>query len=116
MLFIGISREFSLENEDQYNAIGAFWDEMSFLYGLENLIGLGYKWKDNKISYAIGLKLGQIKDHNFSIELPDDGWDIVKGKTDELKNIYDKIYLDGALKYELETFTEEGECLIKYYR
>ena len=116
MLFIGISREFSLENEDQYNTIGAFWDEMSFLYGLENLIGLGYKWKDNKISYAIGLKLGQIKDHNFSTELPDNGWDIVKGKTDELKNIYDKIYLDGALKYELETFTEEGECLIKYYR
>ena len=44
MIFIGISRDFSLKNEDQYNTIGAFWDEMSELYGLESLQGLGYKW------------------------------------------------------------------------
>ena len=39
MIFIGISREFSLKDEDQYNTIGAFWDEMSLIYGLENLQG-----------------------------------------------------------------------------
>ena len=61
MFFKGISREFSLQNEDQYNTIGAFWDEMALLYGLENLQGLGYKWAGDKIFYAIGLKIGDIK-------------------------------------------------------
>ena len=54
MIFVGIGRDFCLANEQQYNTIGQFWDEMSKLYGLENLKGLGYKWKDNNISYAIG--------------------------------------------------------------
>jgi predicted transcriptional regulator YdeE len=116
MIFIGITKEFDLTNEDQYNTIGEFWDELSLKYGLENLQGLGYKWKDNKIYYAIGLKEGIIKDSNFSIELPEVGWKIYKGKTENLKQIYDDIYLDGALKYEIETFEENGECLIKYYR
>ena len=40
MTFIGISRTFSLIGEDQYNTIGAFWDEMSDIYGLESLEGL----------------------------------------------------------------------------
>ena len=116
MIFVGVSKEFSLHNEDQYNTIGAFWDELSILYGLENLIGLGYKWKDGIISYAVGLKKGEIDNSNIRIELPDDGWITVYGKTDDLKKIYDDIYLDGPLKYELETFTLNGECEIKYYR
>ena len=49
MLFKGISKEFSLLNEDQYNTIGSFWDEMEALYGLENLQGLGYKWEKGVI-------------------------------------------------------------------
>ena len=95
MLFIGISKEFSLLNEDQYNTIGDFWDEMALIYGLENLQGLGYLWKDNKISYAIGLKVGKIKDFNLSIELPDENWTEVHGKTTNLKEIYDEIYKSG---------------------
>lgn len=116
MIFKGISREFLLMNEDQYNTIGEFWDEMSALYGLENLQGLGYKWADGKISYAIGLRGGEIKDYNLIIELPDDGWTIVDGETDKLKEIYDEIYKNGPLKYEIENFTENGDCRIKYYR
>ena len=116
MIFKGISKEFSLLNEDQYNTIGDFWDEMALLYGLENLQGLGYKWVNNKIFYAIGLKVGNIKDYNFCIELPDKNWKIVNGKTENLKEIYSEIYKLGALKYEIETFTEKGECQIKYYR
>ena len=53
MLFTGISKEFSLKNENKYNTIGDFQDKISELYGLENLQGIGYKW-DNKIYYAIG--------------------------------------------------------------
>lgn len=116
MIFIGISKEFSLKNEDQYNTIGYFWDELSLLYGLENLIGLGYKWENGNIFYAIGLKSGKIKDSNIRIELPDDGWEIVYGNTDDLKNIYDEIYEEGPLKYEIETFTIDGKCTIKYFR
>lgn len=116
MIFKGISKEFSLLNDDQYNTIGDFWDEMAALYGLENLQGLGYKWSNNKISYAIGLKAGDIKDYNLCIELPDEGWIFASGKTDDLREIYDEIYKSGALKYEIETFTECGECKIKYLR
>ena len=116
MIFKGITRSFSLKNEDQYNTIGAFWDEMEALYGLENLLGLGYKWQNGKIEYAIGLKNGDIKDYNLTIELPDNDWVTVKGKTDNLKQIYNEIYISGALTYELESFFNSGDCIIKYYR
>lgn len=116
MIFTGVSKDFLLTDEQQYETIGQFWAEMAMLYGLENLQGLGYSWKDNKISYAIGLKNDCIKGYNLRIELPDNNWAIVKGKTDDLKQIYDEIYKDGMLKYEIETFYENGTCEIRYYR
>ena len=116
MIFTGISKEFSLFNNDQYNTIGGFWDEMALLYGLENLRGLGYLWAGGKISYAIGLKDGDIDGYNLTIELPDDGWTAYDGRTDDLEEIYNEIYKSGALKYEIETFTEDGNCRIEYYR
>ena len=116
MVFQGVSKEFLLTNEQQYDTIGAFWDEMVLLYGLENLQGLGYRWQDGKISYAIGLKTGCIRGHNVSITLPDTGWVTVTGETDNLKKIYDDIYQSGPLQYEIETFGEDGSCEIRYYR
>lgn len=53
MQFNGIARVFKLTNEEQYETIGQFWDEMARDYGLENLRGLGYKWENDEISYAI---------------------------------------------------------------
>ena len=79
MLFVGTSRDFSLLNEDQYNTIGAFWDELAAIYGLENLAGLGYLWQNGMISYAIGLKDGVIEGADLEIDLPDDGWIVVDG-------------------------------------
>ena len=116
MKFIGIIRTFSLLNEDQYNTIGAFWDELSEIYGLENLNGLGINWRNNKMDYVIGLKNDVIPNANYEVELPDEGWIKVIGRTDDLKQIYDVIYQDGALKYEIETFNENGDCTILYYR
>ena len=116
MLFIGVSKDFSLKNEDQYNTIGAFWDEMSEKYGLESLCGLGYRWQGGKISYAIGLKDGIIEGANLRLDLPDDGWITAEGETDNLKAIYDEIYKDGPLRLEIETFTLDGKCLIRYLR
>ena len=116
MKYIGISKKFSLHNEDQYITIGAFWDELTIVYGLENLRGLGYKWGNGVIYYAVGLKEGIIEGANFTVELPDTGWIAVTGKTDELKQIYDEIYKSGPLKYEIEIFNEDGTCVIKYIR
>ena len=116
MLFTGISRVFNLTNQEQYETIGAFWDELSLKYGLENLQGLGYKWSNNEIYYAIGLKNGIIPDSDFHFSLPDEGWIEVNGETDNLKEIYDEIYKAGPLTFEIETFDENGKCKIKYYR
>ena len=116
MIFEGISRVFSTVNEQQYETIGAFWDELSAQYGLENLRGLGYNWTPDTIEYVIGLKEGRISGTNCEAALPDEGWILVKGRTDDLGRIYDEIYKDGALTYEIETFTEKGDCEILYYR
>ena len=99
MIFEGIGRTFSTENEEQYQTIGAFWDEMTAKYGLENLRGLGYGWTEDTIEYVIGLKVGMIDGANRSVKLPDDGWFTVKGRTERLSQIYDEIYRDGRLKY-----------------
>jgi hypothetical protein len=116
MTFIGITRSFSTVGEDQYNTIGAFWDELEEKYGLDNLRGLGYGWQRGSIEYCIGFKHGVIPGANFSIDLPDEGWITVKGRTDSLKEIYDGIYTSGTLKYEIEIFFDSGECEISYVR
>ena len=116
MVFTGISRTFSTLGEEQYQTIGAFWDEMSAIYGMENLRGLGYNWTETTIEYVIGLKDGVIDGANCKVELPDGGWVTVSGKTSDLGKIYDEIYKDGALKYEIETFDDDGSCVIMYRR
>ena len=115
MTFNGISKVFSTKDKEQFKTIGEFWDEMSQLYGMENIRGLGYNWTDNTIEYVIGLKEGTI-DKSINVNLPDDGWTIVKGNTDDLSKIYEEIYKDGPLKYEIEMFFENGKCEIWYYR
>ena len=116
MIFTGISRVFSTENEAQYETIGKFWDELSCKYGISNLRGLGYNWTDNSIEYVIGLKEGVIDGANINVELPDDGWVSVTGRLSDISNIYDEIYKYGRLNYEIELFDEEGNCEILYYR
>ena len=116
MEFVGISRTFSTVGEQQYQTIGAFWDEMSAKYGLENLRGLGYNWTSTTIEYVIGLKEGAIDGANCTVQLPDEDWVTVKGRTAELGRMYDAIYQDGALKYEIETFDNDGSCEVRYLR
>ena len=116
MIFEGIGRTFSTVNERQYATIGAFWDELSAKYGLENLRGLGYGWTEHSIEYVIGLKNGRIDGANRAVELPDDGWVSVRGRTERLGQIYGEIYKDGRLKYEIECFTDEGDCEIRFLR
>ena len=112
MLFKGIGRTFSTENDQQYETIGAFWDELVAKYGRVNLQGLGYSWKERSIEYAIGLIDGASR----NVTLPDMGWVTVRGRTADLGKIYEKIYLEGRLEYEIERFTDSGDCEIMYYR
>ncbi len=56
MVFTGISRVFFIKNNAQYETIGVFRDEMSDIYGMENLRGLGYNRTEDSIEYVIGLK------------------------------------------------------------
>ena len=116
MVFTGIKRTFSLKNEEQYETIGGFWDEMAEIYGLENLRGLGYGWHGDTIEYAIGLKDGEIDGCNVRIDLPDGGWEIATGRTEDLPLLYDEIYKSGRLEYEIEEFTDVGDCVIHYVR
>ena len=116
MTFCGISKVFSTENNRQYETISEFWNGLSLIYGVRNLRGLGYNWTEKTIEYVIGLKQGIIDNANCSVELPDENWSCISGKTSELGAIYDKIYADGRLTYEIEMFTENGECEIMYYR
>lgn len=116
MEFKGISRTFSTVGEKQYETIGAFWDELSGIYGREKLRGLGYNWTDTSIEYVMGLMIGDIDGQNVSVILPDDGWKCVSGRTEKLGEIYSDIYKDGPLKYEIEMFDDNGNCKIEFYR
>ena len=116
MEFKGISRTFSTIDEKQYETIGAFWDEMAGVYGREKLRGLGYHWNETSIEYVIGLSEGDIEGSNINVVLPDDGWSSVIGRTEDLAEIYDRIYKDGPLKYEIEMFDDNGNCKIMFYR
>jgi len=116
MTFTGIKRVFSTQNEEQYNTIGAFWDKLASQYGRENLQGLGYDWTESSIGYVIGLKKGIIPGADCTEQLPDEGWTVVQGKTEQLGSLYDEIYRDGRLTYEIESFRADGSCEIRYYR
>ena len=116
MLFKGIGRSFFTENDQQYETIGVFWDELAAKYGRENLQGLGYGWKERSIEYIIGLIYGEIDGADRAVKLPDTGWVTVRGQTADLGKIYEKIYQEGRLEYEIERFTDSGDCEIMYCR
>ena len=51
-----------------------------------------------------------------TVTLPDMGWVTVRGRTADLGKIYEKIYQEGRLEYEIERFTDSGDCEIMYCR
>ena len=54
MVFKGIGRTFSTENEQQYETIGAFWDSLSAEYGLyrQNWCGCVYSRRERERKLA----------------------------------------------------------------
>ena len=116
MEFKGIGRVFSTVGDEQYRTIGAFWDELSARYGRKNLRGLGYNWTDTSIEYVIGLIEGEIDGWNVCVQLPRDDWRRAQGRTQQLDELYREIYKDGPLKAEIETFDDEGNCVVAFVR
>lgn len=123
MKFVGYSKTFSTKDQMQYESIGEFWDAMSVVYGRENLRGLGYNWGDSSIEYVIGLKNGDINQDIVidelvykEINLPDEGWITYEGRAEDLSEIYNEIYKNGVLTYEIEQFWNDGKCKIMIYR
>lgn len=120
MIFKGYSKTFSTIDNKQYKLIGDFWDEMILKYDMENLRGLGLNWTETTIEYIIGLKNNEKFDFINAkwkeIQLPDDTWEVVKGKTNNLAQIYNNIYKTSILKYEIEMFNNDGTCEIMYIR
>lgn len=78
--------------------------------------GLGYNWTETSIEYVIGLTDGDIEGSNMDVILPYDGWECVSGRTEKLAEIYDVIYKNGPLTYEIEMFDDDGNCKIMFYR
>lgn len=124
MIFRGFSRTFSTKNGEQYKTIGAYWDRMSALYGMDHLRGLGYDWTAESIAYVIGLKSNAPFDLDEAdpalcwkeVLLPDTGWTAYTGRADSLGELYDEIYRDGPLTYEIEEFAGDGSCTIRVTR
>lgn len=119
MLFCGLSKVFSTQNNRQYDSIGAFWDILAERYGRENLWGLGYNWTEDSITYVIGLKQAFLRDEAAypgasycEVELPEKGWLRYTGRTEELSKLYGEIYTEGRLQYEIEQFSDDGSCEI----
>jgi len=129
MKFYGISQRFSFIDSAQYETIGNYWDYLSQFYGRSQLLGLGLNWNEDSLEYVIGdlkpLKWDLSQIHAVYphaiykvVDLPDDGWQTVHGKTKNLDAIYQKIYRDGALTYEIEQFNDktDEDCVIHYWR
>ena len=59
---------------------------------------------------------GEIGGADRTLTLPDTGWVTVQERTADLGKIYEKIYQEGRLEYEIERFTDSGDCEIMYCR
>ncbi len=128
MRFCGISRTFSTENEIQYENIGQYWDDFASLYGREAIKGLGFNWAEHSIEYVLGtidhalpFDMEKLREKYpdcvyKEVELPDSGWKAYAGQTEDLSDMYGEIYQEGPLKYEIESFFEDGSCSLEIYR
>ena len=128
MKFTGVLRRFDCSNNKQFNDIGEFLDLMSKIIDKNEIKGLGFNWQNNHLDYIIGdLK----EEFNYSIDiilktyptskivtvdLPDNGWKIYQGKLKDIKNIYEKIYRDGPLDYEIEEIDTKGNFKVSILR
>ena len=128
MKFTGVLRNFDCSNNKQFTDIGEFWDFMSKIVNKNELKGLGFNWKNNHLDYIIGdlkdkcdypmdLILNTYPNSKIvTVDLPNNGWEIHEGKIKDIKSIYEKIYEDGQLDYEIEEIDTKGNFKVSILR
>lgn len=128
MVFKGYSLRFSTLGGRQYEDIGRYWDFFAGLCGRENLLGLGLNWEENSLEYVMGVRegcplpepaqvAGAYPDARLrEVLLPEEGWLEYTGRTEALGALYEAIYRDGPLEYEIEAFGEDGSCRLRVRR
>ena len=129
MIFKGVSRVFPLKDNEMYKGISEFWETMERYFYLDKLIGLGLNWTEDSMEYIIGFTDNSMRkkdterikkiypDAEYKVVLlPKRGWREYKGNTADIQNMYDAIWKDGNLTYELETFTDDGKCTLRINR
>jgi len=127
MILQGIQIRFDCANGEQFEAIGAFWDAMRVLFPDRTLSGVGYGWENDTLCYLIGTEDGlpagtetigqQFPDAEYTVlHLPDDGWKRYTATADTLDVLYEEIYRDGPLTYEIERFDADGRAEIRTLR
>jgi hypothetical protein len=101
---------------------------MRYNFPKVDLKGVGCNWENDSLDYIIGdfIEITGLNmcDINIiypmaryaEIELPDDGWRIYHTTLDKLQSLYEEIYKDGALKYEVEEISQNGNCKISIFR
>ena len=128
MIFKGVKIRFDCKNNQQFTGIGEFWKHMRDLYPNDSLKGVGCNWDNDCLDYIIG-DFVTARNYNMcatiecypnaeyvEIDLPDKGWQIYHCRINELASLYDEIYKDGALDYEIEEIDAYGNCKISILR
>jgi hypothetical protein len=127
MVIRGVQVRFDCKNGEQFEAIGRFWDRMHVFCPGENLLGVGFGWKNDTLCYLIGTENGvpaaaeKIKEvfpqaEAAEIILPDTGWKTYFATADTLDVLYEEIYRDGPLTYEIERFDADDNAEVLIYR
>jgi hypothetical protein len=62
------------------------------------------------------LKAGLPASKNVIVQLPDCGWITYTGKVENIVQIYEDIYKDGALDYKIEEFDAQGNFKVSILR
>ena len=124
----GIAARFDCAHGEQYDHIVAFWEQMRALCPEQVLFGVGYGWENDSLGYLIGTPEGVpeyalegvrkiLPQAAFSeITLPDDNWKTYTGTADTLDKLYEEIYRDGPLDFEIEQFDDAGNAVIQIHR
>ncbi len=116
----GVQLRVGCKNDEQYDWIGIFWDEVRRCHPRMKLVGVGHSWENGSFYYLIG-KEGGLPEKTIEkvrkrfpraesvrLKLPDYGWEAHFSTLQTLEETYAEIYKDGPLTYEMERIHENG--------
>ena len=107
-IFYGTERRFKVdENYSQMKHIGKFIGQMRKKYPDVPFKALGYELDGDTMAYSLGMLnvRPDINEKITEVKLPDGGWEDFSCPFNDkgIQGLYDRIWADGALDYEIET-------------